>query len=233
MTQLQQVATDVWTAEGPVVSFFGLPFPTRMVVVRCEQGLWVWSPIELTPELEAAIDEIGVVCWVATPNKLHHLFVAPWLAAYRDSIAYAPPGLAPKRTDITFRATLGDERIAEWGDELAHVVVRGSIVDEVLYLHRPSRTCIVGDLIIRQDPSTMNRLQRGFTAANNMLGPNGSTPREWRATFLARGQARDALRTALGWEPQRVIIAHGACELQDGAAMLERSLSWITKPWPM
>lgn len=65
-----------------------------------------------------------------------------------------------------------------------------------------------------------------------MLGEHGSTPREWRATFFDRGSGRVALDKVLGWKPEKLVIAHGACELTQGAAVLADGLNWLTKPWP-
>jgi hypothetical protein len=68
---------------------------------------------------------------------------------------------------------------------------------------------------------------------DGLTGPNGSTPREWRASFFRRKSARRALRSALEWKPNRVIIAHGECARAEGYAVLESSLRWLTRPWPL
>jgi hypothetical protein len=70
-------------------------------------------------------------------------------------------------------------------------------------------------------------------AADGMVGEHGSTPREWRATFLQRGPARAALDHMRSWQPEHLIIAHGACAAHDGARVLEEGLAWIDGPWPM
>jgi hypothetical protein len=229
---MQQIESDIWMVDGPDVSFYGFPYPTRMVVVRRGGDLWIWSPIELSDELKAEVDALGSVRWLATPNSLHHLFISQWLEAYPEAEAYASPGLAKKRDDIDFVATLDDEPVAEWQPEIAHVVVRGSVMDEVLYFHRPSSTCLVGDLIQRHSEDSFSGWKATVMKLDGMVGEDGSTPREWRATFLNRGPAREALQTALDWEPEHVVIAHGECALENGSEMLRHNLGWITKPWP-
>jgi hypothetical protein len=43
---LREFGPAIWVGEGPVVSFFGFPYPTRMAVIRlAEGGLFAWSPI--------------------------------------------------------------------------------------------------------------------------------------------------------------------------------------------
>ena len=55
----------------------------------------------------------------------------------------------------------------------------------------------------------------------------GRAPLEWRLSFLNRRSARRARDRVLAWNPQRVIMAHGAWQGRDGRRHLERSLSWI------
>jgi hypothetical protein len=62
---------------------------------------------------------------------------------------------------------------------------------------------------------------------DDLVGPDGSTPREWRLTFVRRGRARAAVETALGWNPERLVIAHGAWAPTDGAAVLRHGLRWL------
>ncbi len=61
----------------------------------------------------------------------------------------------------------------------------------------------------------------------SLAGPDGSTPREWRATFLDRRAARAAIRRALDWNPARMVIAHGAWARDNAAQVLRSSLSWL------
>jgi hypothetical protein len=62
---------------------------------------------------------------------------------------------------------------------------------------------------------------------DGLVGPNGSTPREWRASFLRRGPARAARERVLGWKPERLLIAHGECARSGAAEIVARALRWI------
>lgn len=54
---------DLYYADGPMVSFFGFPYPTRMAVARLSSGdVRVWSPIALTQQCTREIEAIGPVC---------------------------------------------------------------------------------------------------------------------------------------------------------------------------
>ncbi len=62
---------------------------------------------------------------------------------------------------------------------------------------------------------------------DGLVGERGSTPREWRASFLRRGPARAARQKVLGWQADRLLVAHGACVGSGAAAVIERALDWI------
>ncbi len=227
---LRQIDDDIWIAEGENVPFLGIPYPTRMTLVRLRDGgLWVHSPIRLVPELIDTVKARGPVRCVVAPNKLHHLFLSEWADAWPEATIYAPPGLRRKRGDLRLDADLGDDPPAAWAQDIDQVMFRGSFaLVEVVFFHRRSRTLIVTDLIQKFDPSTLNPFHRLVMRLDGMLGPEGSTPREWRLSFWNRRQARVALHTALGWDPERIVIAHGTWVTSDGREALRRSLRWLS-----
>lgn len=105
--------------------------------------------------------------------------------------------------------------------------VAGSFVlTEVLFFHRASSTCIVGDLVQRFDEHTLGGFRRFLMKLDGLVGDEGSTPREWRLSFLHRARLRASLARAIAWSPRHLVIARGACALDDGAAVLRRSLGW-------
>ena len=115
--------------------FFGFPYPTRMALVRLSDGsVWIWSPIALTDDLARAVDLIGRVRYIVSPNKLHHLFLREWSRRWPDAKLFAPPGLAQKKPDLRFEGELGDEPDPNWASEIDQVVFRGSLtMEEVVF----------------------------------------------------------------------------------------------------
>jgi hypothetical protein len=223
---LTPIDDDIWIADGPSVPFLGVPYPTRMTVVRLRDGsLWVCSPIALTDVLATEMDALGAVRHLVSPNKIHHLFLGEWKERWPAARLYASPGLPPRRRDLSFDAMLGDEPEAAWAAAIDQVVFRGSFVmEEVIFFHRASRTAIFTDLIQRFPPSAG---WRGLLLRlDGLVGPDGSTPREWRLTFLRRGALRRAKARVLAWNPERLVVAHGACALRDGREVIERALRW-------
>ena len=226
---LEEFGPSLYFADGPSVSFFGFPYPTRMAVARLSDGsVWIWSPVALSPEIESAVDALGPVRHIVSPNKIHHLFLSAWAERWPDACVYASPGLAARKAEVHFDAELGDEAEPAWSEEIDQVIFRGSFaMEEVVFFHRPSRTAILCDLIQRHDPEKMRGWKGMAMRIDGLVGDRGSTPREWRASFLKRGPARAARERVLAWEPERLLIAHGVCVQGDATAIIADALAWI------
>ena len=226
---LEEFGPSLYLADGPTVSFYGFPYPTRMAVVRLSDGAaWIWSPVSLTDKLASEVEAIGPVRHIVAPNKIHHLFLAEWANRWPEAQIYAPPGLAGRKPEIRFTADLGDEPDAAWADDIDQVIFRGSFaMEEVVFFHHGSRTAIICDLIQRHPEEQMSGWKGKLMRLDSLVGDNGSTPREWRATFLRRASARAARKKLLDWKPDRLLIAHGECAQSGATAIIEKSLSWI------
>lgn len=227
---LRPLGDELWIAEGPVVRFLRFfPYPTRMAAVRLRDGgLWVWSPIPIDEVLAKELDALGPVRELVAPNALHHLSLTAWAERFPAARLHAAPGLVSKRPDLAFETELGDDPDPAWAGEIDQVVFRGSrFLEEVVFFHRRSRTALVTDLIQRFDPAQLRGVVRLVMRAWGLVGDDGSTPREWRASFLDRRPARAALRRALDWNPARLVIAHGRLPEEDGREALARGLRWL------
>ena len=212
-----------------MVSFFGFPYPTRMAVARLSDGnVWVWSPIALTRDLADEVQSIGPVRYIVSPNKLHHLFLQAWADRWPEARLYAPPGLAGKKAALHVYAELDDQPNPSWEADIDQVVFRGSFaMAEVAFFHRASRTAIIGDLIQRFSDEHISGWKGTVMRLSGLVGEPGSTPRDWRASFLRHGPARAALRKVLEWNPERLLIAHGSCAQAGAANIIAAALSWI------
>jgi hypothetical protein len=224
-----QFGPEMWIADGLVASFHGFPYPTRMAVIRLSNGsLFVWSPVALSDSLRASIDVLGPVRHLISPNALHHLFLAEWKSAYPEARLYASPRLRGKRKDLAFDATLADAPEPEWAADIDQVVLHGSFyLTEVVFFHRHSHTALFADLI-QNFPRDWFKGWRGVVARlGGIVAPDPSAPRDWRASFLARGTARAALDRVLAWPIERVLIAHGDLPTQGGVAFVRRAFAWL------
>lgn len=229
---LDQVHEALWVAEGAIVSFFGAPYPTRSVIARLGNGdLWVWSPVKLTSELRAQVDRLGPVRHLVSPNKLHHLYLQEWKAAYPQASLWGPQSTIKKCPDLSFREALQDSPPTEWLGDIDQAWFRGSFaMDEIVFLHRPSATAIVADLIQTFSDRFLREhwgLLRFLARLDGLTQDKACAPLEWRLSFLNRAPARRARDKVLNWNCQRVIVAHGEWPRANGNAFLAKSFRWL------
>ncbi len=100
-------------------------------------------------------------------------------------------------------------------------------MEEVVFFHRASKTAIICDLIQRHSDSKISGWKGMLMRLDGLVGKHGSTPREWRATFLRRGAARAARDKVLSWKAERLVIAHGECARTEATSIIADALSWI------
>ena len=226
---LAPLGENLWIADGPVISFLGFPYTTRMAIVRLTGGdLFVWSPISLSSALQAEVEALGTVKHLVSPNKLHHLSLQDWRRAFPQSCLYASPGLAKKRRDIAFDAALGDLPAPAWAEEIDQVAMAGSFaMTEIVFFHRASRTVLFADLI-ESFPRDWFKGWRSLVArADGIVMPDAGAPREWRLTFVDRKAARVALGRILAWPAERVVVAHGEIVREGGSDFIRNSFRWL------
>jgi hypothetical protein len=69
---------------------------------------------------------------------------------------------------------------------------------------------------------------RWLTRIGGVQDPDGKTPLDLRMTFAGqKSKLRGTIEKIIGWEPQRVIFAHGRWYNSDGARELRRSFRWV------
>lgn len=220
---------QLWIADGPTVPFFTFPYPTRMAAARLSGGrLFIWSPTALTPELKTQVEALGEPAFLVSPNKIHHLFLSEWKAAYPGARMFASPGLRARRKALAFDADLADAADPAWAGEIDQVLFKGSpFLTEAVFFHRASRTALFADLI-QNLPRDCAPGWRGVLARlGGVTEVDPGAPREWRLSFFNRAAARAALARILGWGIERVVIAHGAPVERDGEAFVRRAFRWL------
>jgi hypothetical protein len=229
---LEHVHEKLWVAEGAIVSFFGLPYPKRSVISRLENGdLWVWSPVKLIAELRAAVDQLGPVKHLVSPNKLHHLYLKEWTAAYPEAQVWGPQSTIKKRPDIKFREALRDSSPLEWLGDIDQAWFSGSFaMDEIVFLHRSSATVIVADLIQTFSETFLREhwgRWRFLAHLDGITKDQACAPLEWRLSFVNRVRARGARDKVLSWACRHVIVAHGDWPRGNGNSFLAKSFRWL------
>jgi hypothetical protein len=229
---MELVDKDIWIAEGENVSFHGFAYSTRSVVVRLgDGGLWIWSPVALTPGLRRDVDALGPVRHLVSPNKLHYLYLRDWKAAYPQAQLWGPLSTIRKCPDLPFRAPLGDTPPAEWQPDIDQAWFRGSFaLDEIAFFHRPSATAIIADLVQTFSPRFLRTYWGRWSLLAQLSGlteKQACAPIDLRLSFINRAPARRARDKVLGWNCRRVVVAHGEWMRDHGSARLARSFRWL------
>lgn len=236
---LKPFGDGVWIVDGPVVRMNVLgprfPFPTRMTVVRLDDGgLFLHSPIEPTSTLIDQVRALGPVRHLVSPNRLHYVHIAAWKAAFPDAIAWASPGVEARARSqgiaVSFDQALGEEPPDAWREEIDQLIFEGSrIVEEVVFFHRASGTLLLTDLIENFEPERLGRLAGLVMRLSGAAHPDGSTPIDLRLSLLGRrAEARASLERMRAWPVERIVITHGRCFESGGSDELARAFRWLT-----
>jgi len=225
---LKPVADDIWLIDGPAVRVRGMPVPTRATVVRLAGGdLWVHAPTDLTDPLRAELDTLGPVSHIVVPGRGHHAAVPRWHAAFPAAQTWAPPGAvaraARKGVSLHSDHELGPGTGTPWQGQVDHMIVEGSRVHhEAAFLHRPSKSLVVGALIANLETAKLPVWMRPVIWIAGIDDSDGKMPPDMRLTFRKEPLA-DSIDRMIAWEPQRLILAHGRWYSRDATGELERA----------
>jgi hypothetical protein len=144
---------------------------------------------------------------------------------------WGPQTTIKKRADVKFQAALVDSPPAEWLPDIDQAWFRGSLaMDEIVFLHRPSATAIIADLIQTFSDRFLREhwgRWRFLARLDGLTQDKACAPLEWRLSFINRAPARRALDKVLNWNCKRVIVAHGEWPRANGKAFLANSFRWL------
>ena len=226
VSPLRPLAADIWVADRPQ-TFYGLPVGTRMTVIRLPgERLLLHSPVALDEQLRRELDAIGRVLYAVAPNRVHHLYAGDVAKVYPEARLWVGPGLERKRPDLSFVAVLGDEPPEEWRDDVWQTFFRGRPYEnEVVFLHRASRTLILCDLAFNFGPRTAapTRVLMKLLRSYGHFGPSKLDP--W--LIRDRDAARQSLERILAWDFDRVVVAHGEILESGGREALREGYRWL------
>lgn len=229
------MAPRVWIVDGPEIRFnyagVRLPFQTRMTIVRLpDGGLWLHSPTEPDEELTARVEALGPVRFLIAPNTIHYWWIPEWAERFPEAEVWGAPGLetTAKRPLPTFRSLAAAPPPA-WAEAIDQVLVKGDMLTEVDFFHRPSRTLVLTDLIENFEPARVrSRWLRLLLRVAGAADPDGKAPIDMQLSFLSQRPAvRAAARRMIAWDPKRIILAHGRWYPENGTAELKRAFRWV------
>ena len=223
---LRELDRDLWVVERPQ-RFFGLEVGARMTVMRLTGGsLLLHSPVALDAALRRELDAIGTVRFVVAPNRFHHLYSGDVARAYPQVRLWVAAGVERKRPDLEIAGVLEDEAPAEWKNEVDQRYFCGRpFENEVVFLHRASRTLVLCDLAFNFGPAAplVTRLVMRLFGGYGGFRPTRLDP----LLIRDRHAARQSLERILAWDFDRVVIAHGEVLESGGPGALRAGYAWL------
>jgi len=227
--QLKQIAPGVWIADGGWIRFYGLPFPTRMTVIRLSDGgIWVHSPIADHKGLADAVAALGPVHHLIAPNWIHYAWLPTWQARFPEAATWASPGVADRASSrglqLSFDHLLANQPPADWAADIDQRLADSGVHREVVFFHHASKTLILTDLIENFEPHKLPWWVRPILRLGGVCDPDGGMPRDMAASFRRRPEhLLELVNTMIAWNPERIVLAHGRCYQADGAVELRRA----------
>lgn len=215
MNALTQWGPDIWIAPGPPVRFLGMPFPTRMIVVRLGDGsLWIDSPVQWPRNDMEALREIGPVAHLVSPTPLHDWRLEAWQPVF-------PQARAWRARD------LGDQPPAQWAADIDQLLFRGSrVIAEAEFYHRASRTLLLTDYVQQHPPAAGARWRNLVTKLAGLQRP--AVPPDIRLSFAGNhAEGRRSLARLLSWDFDSVVPAHGQCLREGAKPAIETAFAWL------
>ncbi len=230
MDQLTEYIKDqIWILEYPV-RFAGMDLFGRMSIIKLSNGdLLIHDPARIDQALKQQIDALGEVKFILAPGSYHHLFVTDFQQIYPQAETFICPGLEQKRPDISFDWILGNQPDPRWADDLDQVFVHGSKhIWEVAFLHKPSQTLILVDLLENIGDDYQHKagwlLQFWWKLVLRMWNNPKAAP-EYQMGWGDKQLVRQGFQQILDWNAQRIILQHG--ELIEGDVNQVLTRAWV------
>ena len=223
---LKPIAPALWELNAPM-TVVGMQLGHRMTVARLPDAtLWLHSPVAWSTELGAELAALGPIAHVVAPNAMHDTYLEGWFAAYPHVRFHGAPGIASVRSDLRFTDTLGDVAEPAWAGVFDQLVLQGMPrLNEVVFLHRASRTLIVTDLTFNLGPD-MPFLSRVLSRMNDCYCKFGPS-RLLRSTIKDRTALRRSIDKVLTWDFDRIVLSHGDNVASNGRQLLHDSFAFL------
>lgn len=225
-------AGSVWVHPYPV-RYAGSRFNARTTVIRLADGrVILHSPGPLDDGLKRAVDGIGPVGWIVAPGTFHHLHVAAAADVWPGAQVLICPGVEKKQPGLRYDAVLGADPPKDWGGEIAlQPVTANRIIREVVFLHMPSRTLIVTDLIelIGDDTPGVDRVLKFWWKALTFMWNKPRPAPEYSLGWTDKREAAAQLSTILAWEFDRIVLSHGDLVRADAKAVAHEAWAKVLR----
>ena len=219
---MKKIADDLWLLQYPL-SVLGTQHGRNVTVIRLRSGGVILHSMAAFTEADvAAIRSVGSPGWLVESMLLHDTYAKEGHMAFPEVPLLGPPGFS----DVVKFPTLPLlPAPAEWTGEVEVYPVEGAPkLKEHLFLHVPTRTLIVADLIFNFDPHEhgwdrfFHRYIAGFKRYPGMS-------RIFKICITDREAFGTSMQKVMESDFDRIIVGHGQVIESGGKALLKRALA--------
>ncbi len=216
--------SGLWTRNG---DWYGTSFRRRMTVMALTAGdLIIHNAFRLADSDLAELRALGNVVGIVVPNAFHG-DEAGWLSEQFPQARVFAPQASRKKFKKIYRVdgSLELDWPQAWASEIACVAIDGMrILNEVVFLHRASRTLVLTDLVFNLRPQDFkNSIERTLMDWNRVgrgFGPSWLCDHLFTRDLAARGRSIDSF---LKLDFDRIILNHGAIVETGGKEQLMKA----------
>lgn len=218
---MKQIAENLWLLQYPL-SVLGTQHGRNVTVIRLRSGRLVLHSMAPFSALDIAqVRSLGTPAWLVEAMLLHDTYAAQGPKLFPGLPFLGPPGFSEV---VKFPVQPLLPAPGEWTGELEVLPIEGApMLKEHAFLHLPTRTLIVADLIFNFDPAErgwdrfFHRHIAGFKRYPGMS-------RIFRLCIKDREAFKASMATILERDFDRIIVGHGELIETGGKALLRRGL---------
>jgi hypothetical protein len=218
---MKQLTENLWTKAYPL-SVLGTTHGRMVTIIRLpSRRLVLHSMAAFSPGDVAQIRALGEPSWLVEAMMLHDTFARQGRDTFPDIPFLAPEGFAKV---VNFATSPLFPAPAEWSGQLEVFALAGlPRLKEHLFLHIPSRTLILADLVFNFPPEETgwNHFFHRYIAG--IKGYPGMS-RVFRLCIEDRSAFRTSITAVLAADFDRIVVGHGNLIERDGKALLRRAL---------
>ncbi|RKF54464.1 hypothetical protein GcM3_209016 [Golovinomyces cichoracearum] len=246
---------EITTISGPFERYGKVKIGYRATIVEYSKGkLAVFSPCPLT---STVINEINGrnVRFLIAPDLEHHIFIQSWKQSFPEASLIGPKSLYDKRVSMHKKdknilplqwyalytaANKQNMHIEENFDKVFDCeFIDGHINQEMVYLHKPSKTLIQADLIWNLPAKEQYSLvehkssnsQRYLSSiVSKMLNINGSAIGQRVISWYLFAKNRESFNLSIKriqtWDFENIIPCHGDLISGNGKEIFNKLMKW-------
>jgi hypothetical protein len=219
---MKGLSADLWILRYPL-KILGTSHGRTVTVIRLASGkLVIHSMAPFSADDLSAIRRVGEASWLVEAMLLHDTFAKEGRALFPDLPFLGPPGFGEV---VGFKTAPLLPTPPEWDHELKVIRLRGAPkLEEHAFLHMPSRTLIVADLVFNfgPDESPWNHFFHRHVAG---LRRYPGMSRIFRWCITDKVAFRESAAELMTWDFDRIIPGHGKVIETEGKAKLAHALA--------